>query len=125
MAFNLGQYGTSGGDDSYFGGNADSFGSLFGDETTRNLEGARLNQARANTALASSGIEQIGKWNQAKEYAQAYQSQVKRYDDQQRRKQRSGLFGGALNVLGTAASFIPVAGPVIGAGLKTAGDLVS
>lgn len=128
MAFRIGQFGYEDNDDNYtsaFGGNADSFSSLYGDQTTQALEANRSNQARARTALASGGLEQIGRWAQAKEYAQAYQEQVRRQERQERSRRRGGLFGGALNFLDTAASFIPVAGPVIGAGLKAAGGLFS
>lgn len=70
--------------------------------------------------LAGGALKARASWLEAKNYADAYQSAA----DKARRKQsQRSAIGGALQVLGGAASFIPGAGPLISAGLRGIGGM--
>lgn len=130
MAFNFGQYsGGFGEDDNYmsaFGDNTESIRSLFGNnDTYKALESSRRNRQQGMAGMATDVVQQIGQRQQALAYAKGWKKQVNEERRAQQSRQRRGFLGGALNLLGTAANYIPVAGPAIGAGLRVASELFS
>lgn len=128
MAFNPGRFGGGFGsdDDDYmrmFGNSAQSFGDVFGDnETTNALEASRKRSQQGMTQLAGGAIQQAGQRAQALAYAEGWKQQADAERRAQKKRQSGGFLGGLFNVAGTAASFIPGAGPFISAGLKAVGS---
>lgn len=124
MAFDYGQFSSGFGQQDYGNAfdNSDSFGAVFGgDATVKALDASRKKRQEAMTDMASGAIQQVGQREQALAYARGWQEQVDKERRAQRKRQSGGFLGGAFNFLGTAASFIPGAGPLIGAGLKAVG----
>lgn len=127
MAFNYGKFsaGFGGSDEDYMSAfnNAPSFDSVFGSrETTNALEASRKRSQEGMTQLAGSAIQQAGQRAQALAYAEGWKQQADAERRAQKRRQGGGFLGGLFNVAGTAASFIPGVGPLVGAGLKAVGS---
>lgn len=125
MAFNYEQFGSGFGQQDYGGAfdSSDSFGSVFGgDATVKALDASRKKRQQAMTDMASGVIQQAGQREQALAYAKGWQEQADKDRRVQQKRRSGGFLGGAFNFLGTAASFIPGAGPLIGAGLKAVGS---
>lgn len=117
--------GFGGSDDDYirqFSNNRQSFDDVFGnDETMQALENSRQRTQQGITQLAGTALQGMGERAAALEYANAWKEQADAARRAAKKKQSGGLFGGLFNVAGTAASFIPGVGPLIGAGLKAVG----
>ena len=128
MAFNYGKFsgGFGGNDDDYmdaFSKNAQSFDDVFGgNETTNALEASRKRSQEGMTQMAGSAIQQAGQRAQALAYAAGWKQQADAERRAQKRRQGGGFLGGLFGAAGTAASFIPGVGPLIGAGLKAVGS---
>lgn len=96
--------------------------SLFNDgRAARALLGAQTANQERNIEFTGAAMNAIGERQRALEYARAFEEQRKR---EKRDQQKRGLFGGVFNALGTAASFFPGVGPLIGAGLKGIGGSI-
>jgi hypothetical protein len=101
---------------------------LYEDTASNALGDAAMGNSRFAAGLADSALQAKSEWEQARAYADAYQEErdkaIAAQKRAQQRKSRVSLASGIGDVLGTAASFIPVVGPIAGAALKGVGSLI-
>lgn len=96
---------------------------LYSSEASDALSEASMSGARSFANMANTALQAKADWEQAKSYAQAYQSARDDAMKAQRSAQKRRSTGGIFGALGTVASFIPGVGSIAGPALQGIGSL--